>query len=86
MAWLGLAEGSLRLHRPDQAIEAAHRAIGLNYFLPQAHLVLARTSLIQGRWVEAHAAMQTVLRLQPGNRALAAYSRRAGLREPPRQD
>jgi len=86
LAWLGLAEGCLRLHQPDRAMEAAHRAIGLNYFLPQAHLVLARTLLIQGRWAEAHAAMQTVLRLQPGNRALATYSRRAGLSEPPRQD
>jgi len=79
LAWLALAEASLRLREPARAVEAAHRALGLNYFLPQAHLVLARALVIQGKWTEAREAMQTVLRLQPNNRAAAAYSRRTGL-------
>ena len=81
LAWLALAEASLRLREPARAVEAAHRALGLNYFLPQAHLVLARALVIQGKWTEAREAMQTVLRLQPNNRAAAAYSRRTGLAE-----
>jgi hypothetical protein len=81
LAWLGLAEANLRLDRPTEAVEAATRAIGLNYFLPQAHLVLSRALLTQGKWAEAREAMQTVLRLQPNNRAAAAYSRRTGLEQ-----
>ncbi len=79
LAWLGLAEASLRLGQPDAAIAAANRALGLNYFQPQAHLVLARAFLSQGKWADARDAIQTVLRLQPGNRAAEVYSRRAGL-------
>jgi tetratricopeptide (TPR) repeat protein len=79
LAWLALAEATLRLRQPSEAIEAALRAIGLNYFLPQAHLVLSRALLTQGRWAEAREAIQTVLRLQPNNRAATAYSRRSGL-------
>jgi tetratricopeptide (TPR) repeat protein len=79
LAWLGLAEASLRLGQPAEAADASHRAIGLNYFLPQAHLVLARAWLSQGRWAEAREAIQTVLRLQPNHRAAEAYSRRTGL-------
>jgi hypothetical protein len=79
LAWLGLAEATLRLRDPAKAIEAANRAIGLNYFLPQAHLVLSRAFLIQGKWAQARQAMQTVMRMQPNNRAAAIYSRRTGL-------
>lgn len=79
LAWLGLAEASLRLREPGKAAEAARRAIALNYFQPQAHLVLARALLTQGKWDEAREAMQTVMRLQPNNRAADAYSRRTGL-------
>ena len=79
LAWLGLAEASLRQHQPAEALEAANRAIGLNYFLPQAHLTLARALLTLGKWAEARQAMQTLMRMQPNNRAAAAYSRRTGL-------
>ena len=81
LAWLGLAEASLRQGQPDAAIAAANRALGLNYFQPQAHLVLARAFLSQGKWADARDAIQTVLRLQPGNRAAEVYSRRTGLTE-----
>ena len=83
LAWLGLAEAKFRLGEPAEAVEAAKRAIGLNYFLAQAHLVLSRALLALGRWAEAREAMQTVLRLQPNNRAVAAYSRRTGLEGAP---
>ena len=79
LAWLGLAEATLRLRDPAKAIEAANRAVGLNYFLPQAHLVLSRAFLVQGKWAQAREAMQTVMRMQPNNRAAAIYSRRTGL-------
>ncbi|MGH7973172.1 MAG: tetratricopeptide repeat protein, partial [Limisphaerales bacterium] len=76
LAWLGLAEASLRLDQPAKATEAAQRAIALNYFQPQAHLVLARAWVNLGKWTEAREAMQTVMRLQPNNRAAEAYARR----------
>ena len=81
LAWLGLAESALRLREPQQAVEAATRAIGLNYFLPQAHQVLFRALLEQGKWPEAREAMQTLMRMQPDNRAVAAYARRTGQEE-----
>jgi tetratricopeptide (TPR) repeat protein len=81
LAWLGLAESALRLREPKQAVEAATRAIGLNYFLPQAHQVLFRALLEQGKWPEAREAMQTLMRMQPDNRAAAAYARRIGQEE-----
>ena len=62
------------LGQPAEAADAAKRAIGLNYFQPQAHLVLARALLTQGKWAEAREAMQTVLRLQPNNRVADAYA------------
>jgi predicted AlkP superfamily phosphohydrolase/phosphomutase len=79
LAWLGLAEASLRLDQPAKAAEAAQRAIVLNYFQPQAHLVLARAWVNLGKWTEAREAMQTVMRLQPNNRAADTYARRTGL-------
>jgi tetratricopeptide (TPR) repeat protein len=78
LAWLGLAESALRLRDPAQAVEAATRAIGLNYFLPQAHQVLFQALLMQGKWTEAREAMQTLRRIQPDDRVAAAYSRRTG--------
>ncbi len=39
MAWVGLAEAHLRLDRPERAAAAAMRAIGLNFFLPDAHFL-----------------------------------------------
>ena len=83
LAWLGLAESALRLREPGKAVEAAMRAIGLNYFLRQAHEVLFRALLMQGKWAEAREAMQTVMRMQPNNRAAAAYAKRTGRDENP---
>ncbi len=79
LAWLGLAEAQLRKRLPAKAEEAALRAIGLNYYVPQAHFVLARAFIAQGKWQQARETLQTLLRFQPNNRAVAAYSRRAGL-------
>jgi tetratricopeptide (TPR) repeat protein len=81
LAWLGLAEAQLRQRLPAEAEEAALRAIGLNYYFPQAHFVLARALLAQSKWQQARDSMQTLLRLQPNNRAAAAYAKRVG--QPP---
>jgi hypothetical protein len=78
LAWLASAESALRLREPNQALEAATRAIALNYFLPQAHEVLFRALLMLGRWTEAREAIQTLTRMQPKNRAVAVYARKAG--------
>jgi hypothetical protein len=82
IAWLGLAEAQLRRRLPAEAEQAALRAIGLNYYLPQAHFVLARALIAQSKWHEAHGAMQTLLRLQPNNRAAATYAKRLGQQQP----
>jgi tetratricopeptide (TPR) repeat protein len=79
LAWAGLAEARLRQRQPAEAEEAALRAIRLNYYLPEAHFVLARALISQGKWEQGRQALQTLHRLQPGNRAAALYSRRAGL-------
>jgi predicted AlkP superfamily phosphohydrolase/phosphomutase/Flp pilus assembly protein TadD len=76
IAWLGLAEAQLRKGQAPQAAEAAQRAIGLKYFLPEAHFVLARALVAQGRWQEARAAMQALLQLQPNHRTAPAYLKR----------
>jgi tetratricopeptide (TPR) repeat protein len=78
LAWLGLAEAQLRKGLAAEAEEAALRAIGLNYYLVQAHFVLARALIAQGKWPQARDTMQTLLRLQPNNRAAAAYAKRMG--------
>jgi len=81
LAWLGLAEAQLRKGVAGEAEAAAVRAIGLNYFLSDAHFILARALVAQGKWPQARAAMQTLVQLQPGNRAAAAYAKR--LERPP---
>jgi tetratricopeptide (TPR) repeat protein len=78
IARLGLAEARLRQRMAAEAEAAALRAIGLNYYLSQAHFVLARALVAQGKWQPAREAMQTLLQLQPGNRAAASYVRRIG--------
>lgn len=78
IAWLGLAEAQLRKGQAAEAEAAALRAIGLRYFLPQAHFVLARALIARSKWQEAREAMQTLLRMQPGNRSAAAYFKRIG--------
>ena len=78
LAWLGLAEAQLRKRLAAKAEEAALRAIGLNYYLSDAHFVLARALIAQGKWQQARDTMQTLLQLQPTNRAAAAYVKRMG--------
>ena len=73
IAWLGLAAAQLRLGKASEATAAATRAIQLKFFLPDAHFILARASLAEGKWAEAREAMQTLLKLQPDNRAAAKY-------------
>lgn len=76
IAWLGLAAAQLRKGKAEDAEQAAVRAIGLKYFLPDAHFILARALVLQGRWTEAREAMQTLLKIQPDNRPAATYYRR----------
>ena len=85
LAWLGLAEAQLRKRLPAEAEVAALRAIGLNYYLPQAHFVLARALIAQSKWQAARETMQTLLRLQPNNRAAATYAKRLE-QQPPRSN
>ena len=76
IAWLGLAAARLRQGRAPEAAESAMRAIRLKYFLPDAHFILARALVAGGQWQEARQAMETYLKLQPNNRAAAAYFKR----------
>jgi cytochrome c-type biogenesis protein CcmH/NrfG len=73
----------LRKGLAAEAEEAALRAIGLNYYLAQAHFVLARALIAQGKWPQARDTMQTLLQLQPNNRAAASYVKRMGRQPPP---
>jgi tetratricopeptide (TPR) repeat protein len=81
IAWMGLAEAQLRKRLAPEAEESALRALGLNYYMAQAHFVLARALVAQGKWPQARDAMQILLQLQPTNRAAAAYAKRVG--QPP---
>jgi tetratricopeptide (TPR) repeat protein len=76
IAWLGLAAAEFRKGKAEEAEKAAVRAIGLKYFLPDAHFILARALVLQGRWDEAGEAIQTLLKIQPDNRTVAKYYRR----------
>lgn len=76
MAWLGLAAALLRKRRAAEAADAAARAIHLKYFLPDAHLVLARALIAQGKWAPARDALEALEKIQPNTRAAAAYSRK----------
>ena len=76
MAWLGLAAALLQKHQAAEAAEAAMRAISLKYFLPDAHLILARALIAQGNWVQARDALEALEKIQPNTRAAAAYSRK----------
>jgi predicted AlkP superfamily phosphohydrolase/phosphomutase len=80
IAWLGLAEAQLRGRQAADAERSALKAIGLKYFFPQAHFVLARSLVAQGKWEEARHAMAAIMRMQPNNKAASAYSKR--LRNP----
>ncbi len=83
LAWLGLAEAQLRKRLTVEAEEAALRAIGLNYYMPEAHFVLARALIAQGKWQQAREAMQVLLQLQPNNRVAATYAKRMGQQSGP---
>jgi tetratricopeptide (TPR) repeat protein len=76
IAWLGLAAAQLRKGKSKEAEESAARAIGLKYFLPDAHFILARALVAQGRWLAAHDAMEALLKIQPENRTAAIYLKR----------
>jgi len=76
LAWLGLAEAHFRKGEAPKAADAARRAIGIKYFLPEAHFVLARALVAQGHWTEAHDAMQALLKLQPNHRTASTYLKR----------
>jgi hypothetical protein len=83
VAWLGLAAARLRTGQPAEAVAAARRAIGLQFFLPDAHFVLARGLVALGKWQEAGEAMETLVKIQPGNEVAAAYLRRIPLKDRP---
>jgi len=76
VAWLGLATALLRKRQPAEAAEAAMRAIGLKYFLPDAHFILARALVAQGHWAQAREALEAVQKIQPNNRVANSYSHR----------
>lgn len=76
LAWLGLAEAQLRKQMAAEAETAALRAIGLNYYMPEAHFVLARALIAQGKWQQSREAMKVLLQLQPHNRTAATYAKR----------
>jgi hypothetical protein len=83
VAWLGLAEAKLRKRAVVEAEAAATRAIGLDFYLSDAHFVLTRALVAQGKWQQARDSLQTLLRLQPGNRAAASYTKRIPRRAMP---
>jgi hypothetical protein len=76
IAWLGLAAAQLRKGNASGAVASATRAIQLKFFLPEAHFIRARALVAEGHWDEAREAMETLLKLQPNNRAAAMYFRR----------
>lgn len=76
MAWVGLAEALLRLGQPERAAAAAMRAIGLNFFLPDAHFLLARSLAAQSMWLAALESMERLLGMQPENELARGYVRR----------
>jgi Flp pilus assembly protein TadD len=76
VAWLGLAEALLRKRQNSAATEAAVHAIGLKYFFPEAHFILVRSLLAEGKLAEAGDAMAALQKIQPNNRAAIIYSRR----------
>ncbi len=76
LPWLGLAAAQLRKGKPKDAEESASKAISLKYFMPDAHFILARAMVAQGRWLEAHEVMRGLLKIQPQNRTAATYLKR----------
>lgn len=79
IAWLGLAEASLRLGNLRTASAAAREAIRRRFFFPEAHLALARALARDGMPLAAIEATERLLRIQPGNPAAHRYLRRLRL-------
>ncbi|QDU58951.1 alkaline phosphatase family protein [Aeoliella mucimassa] len=78
IAWLGLAEATLRRGDAQTAEQAAQRAISLQFYLPDAHLALARALVAQGRILAATQALDRLLQIDPHNHRAQAYRRRIG--------
>lgn len=75
IAWLGLAEASLRLGNPRAASAAARQAIRLRFFFPEAHMVLARALAQDGMPLAAIEATERLLKIHPDNPTARAYLR-----------
>lgn len=76
LAWLGLAESSLRRRDFDTAEVAAKRAIGLQYYMPDAHLALSRALAGKGLYLAATQAADRLVAMDPKNKVAANYARR----------
>jgi len=82
LAWLGLAEAQLRQRLPAEAEEAALRAIGLDYYFPQATSCWRGALIAQSKWQQAGIPCRRCCAFsqQPHGRAYAnAWGSRPGL-------
>jgi len=80
IAWLGLAEASLRRRDFDTAVAAAKRAMAIRFALADAHLVYARALAGKGMHLAAIEAIERLLSVDPDNEFAKAHLRR--LRRP----
>ena len=76
IAWLGLAEASLRRRDFDTAAAAAKRAMGLRFNLPDAHFAFARALVGKGMYIAAIQAIERLLMIDPANELAKNYLRR----------
>ena len=76
IAWLGLAEASLRRKDFDTAVTAAKRAMGLRFHLPDAHFAYARALVGKGLYLAAIQAVERLLQIDPTNAVAQTYLRR----------
>jgi len=76
IAWLGLAEASLRRRDFDTAAVAAKRAMGLRFALADAHLAFARALVGKGLFLAAIQALERLLQVDPSNAVAQNYLRR----------
>ena len=76
IAWLGLAEASLRLGNPRAAAAAAQQAIKLRFYFPEAHMALARALAQDGMPLAAIEATERLLKIHPDHAAARVYLRR----------
>ena len=73
IAWLGLAEASLRRRDFDTAAAAAKRAMGLRFSLPDAHFAFARALVGKGMYLAAMEAIERLLQIDPSNELAKNY-------------